>query len=86
LDELGEHFSAVVYYIDEPDGFHVVVTTQQRPRDKAAVARSRQYWRRASRPRFPYRAAAGEVPVRIVFSNAGDHLHIAEPTAFVTAQ
>ena len=37
--KLGEHFSALVYYIDEPDGFHVVVTTQQGPRDKAAIAR-----------------------------------------------
>jgi hypothetical protein len=36
--KLGEHFSALVYYIDEPDGFHVVVTTQQGARYKAAVA------------------------------------------------
>ena len=36
---LGEHSSALVYYIDEPDGFHVVVTTQQGARDKAAVER-----------------------------------------------
>ena len=31
--------SALVYYIDEPDGFHVVVTTQQGLTDQAAVAR-----------------------------------------------
>jgi hypothetical protein len=30
--------------------------------------------------------AAGEAPARIVLSNACDHLHIAEPTAFVAAQ
>jgi hypothetical protein len=29
----------LVYYIDEPDGFHVVVTTQQGARHTAAVAR-----------------------------------------------
>jgi len=27
--KLGGRFSALVYYIDKPDGFHVVVTTQQ---------------------------------------------------------
>jgi hypothetical protein len=27
--KLGERFSALVYYRDEPDGLHVVVTTQQ---------------------------------------------------------
>jgi opacity protein-like surface antigen len=37
--KLGGDFSALVYYIDEPDGFHVVVTTQQGAREKAAVAR-----------------------------------------------
>ena len=26
--KLGEHSSALTYYIDEPDGVHVVVTTQ----------------------------------------------------------
>jgi hypothetical protein len=25
--KLGGHFSALVYYIDEPDGFHVVVSS-----------------------------------------------------------
>jgi hypothetical protein len=25
--KLGEHFSALVYYVEEPDGFHLVVTT-----------------------------------------------------------
>jgi hypothetical protein len=31
--KLGERFSALVYYIDKPDGFHVVVTTQQGMRE-----------------------------------------------------
>jgi ferredoxin len=39
LLKFGERFSALVYYIDKPDGFHVVVTTQQGARDKAAVER-----------------------------------------------
>jgi hypothetical protein len=34
---LGEHFSALVYYIDEPDAFHVVVTTQQGPRENYSL-------------------------------------------------
>ena len=37
--KLGKDFSALVYYVDEPDGFHVAVTTQQGAREKAAVAR-----------------------------------------------
>jgi hypothetical protein len=36
--KLGEHFSALVYYIKEPDGFHVVVTTWQGAMEKAAVS------------------------------------------------
>src|ERR1700730_17208979 len=35
--KLGERFSALVYYRDEPDGLHVVVTTQQCVREKAPV-------------------------------------------------
>jgi hypothetical protein len=53
--KLGEHFSALVYYIDEPDGFHVVVTTQQGPGTKPRSRGSRRYWRRGRRPRFLFR-------------------------------
>jgi hypothetical protein len=37
--KLGADCSALVYYIDEPDGFHVVVTTQQGRTSRAAVER-----------------------------------------------
>jgi len=37
--KLGADYSALVYYIDEPDGFHVVVTTQQGRTSRAAVER-----------------------------------------------
>src|ERR1700758_5485523 len=37
--KLGEHFSALVDYLDEPDGLHVVVTTQPGVREKAPAER-----------------------------------------------
>jgi hypothetical protein len=53
---LGEHFSALVSYIEEPDGFHVVVTTQQGATEKAAVSPFETILPAGSRPRFPFRA------------------------------
>jgi opacity protein-like surface antigen len=84
--KLGERFSALVYYIDEPDGFHVVVTTQQGARDKAAVARFETVLEAGQSGAVSIPRAASEAPARIVFSNAGGHLHIAEPPASVAAQ
>ena len=84
--KLDEHFSALIYYIDEPDGFHVVVTTQQGARDKAAVARFETVLEAGQSAAVSIPQAAGEAPERIVFGNAGSHLHIAEPPASVAAQ
>ena len=84
--KLGEHFSALVYYIDEPDGFHVVVTTQQGAKEKAAVARFETVLAAGQSAAVSAPRAAGEAPEQIVLSNAGDHLHVTEPTAFVSAQ
>ena len=84
--KLGEHSSALVYYINEPDGFHVVVTTQQGARDKAAVERFETVLAAGQLAAVSIPRAAGEAPARIVFSNAGGHLHIAEPPASVAAQ
>ena len=84
--KLGEHSSALVYYIDEPDGFHVVVTTQQGARDKAAVERFETVLVAGQSASVSIPRAAGEASARIVFSNAGGHLHIAEPPASVAAQ
>jgi hypothetical protein len=78
--KLGEHLSALVYYINERDGFHVVVTTQRGERQFDAVLAAGQSVA-VSIPR-----AAGEAPARIVLSNAGDHLDIAEPPNAVSAQ
>jgi hypothetical protein len=84
--KLGERFSALVYYIDEPDGFHVVVTTQQGAKDKAAVERFETVLAEGQSAAISIPRAAGEAPVRVVLSNAGGHLHIAEPSASVSAQ
>jgi hypothetical protein len=84
--KLGEHSSALVYYIDEPDGFHVVVTSQQGAKDKAAVARFETVLAAGQSASVSVPRAAGEAPARVVLSNAGGHLHIAEPPASVAAQ
>jgi hypothetical protein len=84
--KLGEHFSALVYYIDQPDGFHVVVTTLQGARDKAAVARFETVLATGQSAAVSIPRAAGEAPDQILLSNAGDHLHIAEPPDPVSTQ
>ena len=84
--KLDAHFSALVYYIDEPDGFHVVVTAQQGARDKAAVERFETVLAAGQSAAVSIPRAAGEAPARIVFSNHGSHLQIAEPPASVAAE
>ena len=78
--KLGQHSSALVYYINEPDGLQVVVTTRRGERlFDAALAAGQSA--AVSIPR-----AAGEAPVRIVLSNADGHLHISEPPGSASAQ
>jgi hypothetical protein len=84
--KLGQHFSALVYYINEPDGFHVVVTTQQGAKEKAAVARFEAVLAAGQSAAVSIPRTAGKAPAQIVLSNAGDHLHITEPTASASAQ
>ncbi len=84
--KLGADCSALVYYIDEPDGFHLVVTTQQGLTDQAAVARFETVLAAGQSAAVSIPRAMGEAPARIVLSNVGDHLHIAEPTAAVSAR
>ena len=76
----------MVYYIDEPDGFHVVVTTQQGASEKAAVARFETVLAAGQSAAVSIPRAAGEAPARVVLSNTGNYLHIAEPPAAVAAQ
>ena len=84
--KLGEHFSALVYYVAEPDGFHVVVTTQQGATEKAAVSQFETILAAGQSTAVSIPRAAGEVPARMVLSNAGGHLDIAEAPATVSAQ
>jgi hypothetical protein len=84
--KLGEHFSALVYYIEEPDGIHVVVTTQQGATEKAAVSPFETILAAGQSTAVSIPRAAGEAPARIVLSNAGGHLDIAEAPATVSAQ
>ena len=84
--KLGEHFSGSVYYLDEPDGLHVVVTTQPGVREKAAVERFETVLAAGHSAAFSIPRAAGEAPERVVLTNAGGHLHVAEPPAAVSAQ
>ena len=84
--KLGGHSSALVYYIDEPDGLHVAVTTQQGMREKGRVERFETVLPPGQSVAVSIPRAAGEVPARIVLSNAGGHLHIAEPAALGSAQ
>ena len=76
--KLGERF--VVNYVNERDGCHVLVTTQRGERLFDAVLAAGQS-AAVSIPR-----AAGEAPVRIVLSDAGGYLDIAEPPAAVSTQ
>jgi len=84
--KLGERFSALVYYIDKPDGFHVVVTTQQGMREKPSIARLETVLAAGQSAAVSIPRAAGEAPEQIVLSNAGGHLHIAEPPDSVSTQ
>src|SRR3979409_2493532 len=75
--------SALVYYIDEPDGFHLVVTTQRGLPDRATVERFETVLAAGQSAAISIPRGAGEAPARIVLSNTGDHLHIAEPSTAV---
>jgi hypothetical protein len=78
--------SALVYYTAAPDGFHVVVTTQQGLTDQAAVARFEAVLAAGQSAAVSFPRGAGEAPARIVLSNAGDHLHIGKPHDAVSAR
>src|ERR1700738_3970136 len=84
--KLGADCSALVYYTAAPDGFHVVVTTQQGLTDQAAVERFETVWAAGQSAAVSIPRAAGEAPARVVLTNAGDHLHIAKPNAAVSAR
>ena len=77
--KLGERASALVYYIDEPDGFHVVVATEQGTRKKAAALTFETVLATGQSAEVSLPPAAGEAWAQIVLSNAGNHLHIAKP-------
>ncbi len=84
--KLDANSSALVYYTAAPDGFHVVVTTQQGLTDQAAVARFETVLAAGQSATVSIPRRAGEAPARIVLSNAGDHLHITKPNAADSAR
>jgi hypothetical protein len=84
--KLGERFSALVYYRDEPDGLHVVVTMQPGVREEAVVGRFETVLAAGQSSALSIPRAAGEAPERVVFTNTGGHLDVAEPLAAVSAQ
>jgi hypothetical protein len=84
--KLGADCSALTYYIGEPDGFHLVVTTQQGPTHQARVARFETVLAAGRSATVSIPHGAGEASARIVLSNAGDHLHIAKSNAAVSAR
>ena len=86
MTKLGADCSALVYYTAAPDGFHMVVTTQQGLTDQAAVSRFETVLAAGQTAVVSIPRAAGEAPARIVLSNAGDHLHIAEPKTAISVQ
>jgi hypothetical protein len=69
----------LVYYRDEPDGLHVVVTTHQGATEKAALERFETVLAAGQSVAFSVPRAADEAPERVVLTNAGGHLQIAEP-------
>jgi hypothetical protein len=84
--KLGERFPALVNYLDEPDGLHVVVTMPQAVREKAAVERFETVLAAGQSATVSIPRAAGEAPEGVVLTNAGGRLQIAEPPASVAAQ
>jgi hypothetical protein len=84
--KLGGHSSALVSYINEPDGLHVAVTIPQGMMEKAPVERFETVLAAGQSTAVSIPRAAGEAPARIVLTNAGGHLQIAEPFAAISAQ
>ena len=84
--KLAGYSSALVSYIDEPDGLHVAVTAQQGMTEKAPVERFETVLAAGQSAAISIPRGAGEAPARIVLSNAGDHLHIAKPNGAVSAR
>src|ERR1700738_2361074 len=72
--KLGDDYSALVYYIAEPDGFHVVVTTQQGRTSRAAVERFETVLAAGQSAEVSLPRAAGEASAGVVLMNDGHHL------------
>jgi hypothetical protein len=63
-----------------------VVTTQQGSTDRGAIARFETVLAVGQSAAFSIPRGVGESPARLVLSNAGDHLHIAEPNPTVSTR
>jgi hypothetical protein len=84
--KLGERLPALINYLDEPDGLHVVVTMPPGVREKAAVERFETVLAAGQSAIFSIPRAAGEAPERVVLTNTAGHLQITEPPPSVAAQ
>lgn len=84
--KLSERLSALVNYTEEPDGLHLVMTTQRSGAENAAVERFETVLAAGQSTTFSLPRVAGEAPERVVLTNAGGHLQIAEPGAAVYSQ
>ncbi|HVH81802.1 MAG TPA: hypothetical protein VM782_20535 [Stellaceae bacterium] len=84
--KLGEHFPGMVNYSEGPDGLHVVVITQPGAREKPAAGRFETVLAAGQSAIFSIPRVAGEAPERVVFTNIGGHLQIAEPPAAVSSR
>src|SRR5260370_39521066 len=79
--KLDANSSALVYYTAAPDGFHVVVTTQQGRTDQAAVARFETVLAAGQSAAVSLPRPAGEAAARRGLRHAGDQLHLTKPKA-----
>jgi hypothetical protein len=79
--KLGRQFSTLIYYLDKPNGLHVVVMTQQGYSDKAPVARFETVLEAGQSAAVSAPHAADEAQAEIVLSNLHGHRHIVEPPA-----
>src|SRR5438309_5257469 len=67
--KLGERLSASVYYLDEPDGLHVLLTTHQGVKEKSALERFETVLAAGQSASFSIPRAAGEAPERVMLTN-----------------
>jgi hypothetical protein len=82
--KLGEHLSALINYSEEPDGLHLVVITERGLKENASVEHFETVLAAGQSATISIPRAVGEAPERVVLTNDGGHLQIAEPRAAIS--